>query len=127
MRIILKEIEEVLKQNNKTTNDIKCLQIQLGGGEPVEIDGRMYGGHNGNPVKSFTIPVNHDVDEFGQTLCDMSNNTYDNSYGGQELFGMIWMKNGDWLERGEYDGSEWWEYKTCPEIPAELLKTTLKI
>ena len=88
----------------------------------------MYGGHNGNPVKSFIIAEENaeylelSVDEFGQTLCDMSNNTYDNGHGGQELFGMIWIKNGDWIERGEYDGSEWWEYKTCPEVPDELLK-----
>lgn len=45
---------------------------------------------------------------------------YDNGYGGQELYGTIWYKNGDWSERGEYDGSEWWELKSCPEIPIEL-------
>jgi len=117
MRIILKEVEEVLKQNNKTTDDIKCLQIQLGSPVSAPIGDEWFT----KPIE-FIVPVNYDVDEFGQTLCDMSNNTYDSGYGGQELFGTIWMKNGDWLERGEYDGSEWWEYKTCPEIPNELLK-----
>lgn len=42
---------------------------------------------------------------------------YDNGYGGQELFGNIWYTDGTWSERGEYDGSEWWEYKACPPIP----------
>jgi hypothetical protein len=46
---------------------------------------------------------------------------YDAGYGGQELFGTVWLDDGTWLERGEYDGSEWWEHKVTPEIPAELL------
>ena len=33
----------------------------------------------------------------------------------------IWlMEEGTWIERGEYDGSEWWEYRECPSIPDEL-------
>ena len=47
----------------------------------------------------------------------MSLTPYDNSYGTQELFGIIWINNGNWLERHEYDGSEWWEYKSPPVIP----------
>jgi len=39
---------------------------------------------------------------------------YDNGYGGQELFGTIVFKDGTWLERGEYDGSEWWEHRKLP-------------
>lgn len=46
---------------------------------------------------------------------------YDDGYGGQELYGTIWFEDGTWAERGEYDGSEWWEIKKCPEIPNELL------
>jgi hypothetical protein len=45
---------------------------------------------------------------------------YDDGYGGQEVYGTIWYKDGTWSERGEYDGSEWWEHKSCPEIPKEL-------
>lgn len=54
--------------------------------------------------------------------------SYDNGYGGQELFGTVWLENGAWLTRGEYDGSEWWEYHKYPEIPHELksLKRILK-
>ena len=39
---------------------------------------------------------------------------YDDGYGGQELFGYIWYEDGTWSERGEYDGSEWWERKERP-------------
>lgn len=45
---------------------------------------------------------------------------YDNGYGGQELFGLVWLEGGAWLERGEYDGSEWWEFKRTPTIPEGL-------
>lgn len=46
--------------------------------------------------------------------------TYDNGYGTQELFGIVWLEDNAWLERAEYDGSEWWEYKQTPEIPEYL-------
>jgi hypothetical protein len=42
---------------------------------------------------------------------------YCNGHGMQELFGNIWYEDGSWSERNEYDGSEWWEHKVCPEIP----------
>jgi hypothetical protein len=45
---------------------------------------------------------------------------YENGYGCQELFGTVWLNDGTWLERGEYDGSEWWEHRVCPEIPETL-------
>ena len=45
---------------------------------------------------------------------------YDSGYGGQELYGTIWYEDGTWSNRGEYDGSEWWEYQSMPEIPEAL-------
>ena len=42
---------------------------------------------------------------------------YDSGYCRQELFGNVWYADGTWSERGEYDGSEWWEHKECPPIP----------
>lgn len=50
---------------------------------------------------------------------------YDNGFGLAEIpsnlkiLGWNW-----WLERAEYDGSEWWELKTMPIIPNELDKIT---
>lgn len=41
---------------------------------------------------------------------------YDDGYGTQEIFGFISFKDGTWMERGEYDGSEWWDYKKCPTV-----------
>lgn len=44
---------------------------------------------------------------------------YDSGFGGQSLYGNVWFADGTWLERGEYDGAEWWEYKATPAIPEE--------
>ena len=42
---------------------------------------------------------------------------YDAGYGAQYLKGIIALKNGTWYERAEYDGSEWWEYRSLPKKP----------
>ena len=48
---------------------------------------------------------------------------YDSGYGMQEVDGTVWLiEEGAWLERGEYDGSEWWVYKVCPAVPKTLKK-----
>lgn len=49
---------------------------------------------------------------------------YDSEYGGHELFGHIWYKDGKWSDRREYDGSEWWNYCHVPEIPKECAANT---
>jgi len=43
---------------------------------------------------------------------------YNNGYGYQELRGTIWYTDGTWSDRGEYDGSEWWQHHVCPPLPA---------
>lgn len=50
---------------------------------------------------------------------------YDNGWGAAEIrtdliiVGWNW-----WLERNEYDGSEWWEFRTMPIIPNETTTVT---
>lgn len=41
---------------------------------------------------------------------------YDSGYGGQNLFGVIYCEDGVWLQRGEYDGSEWWDIFKYPNM-----------
>lgn len=50
---------------------------------------------------------------------------YDDGYGRQYLFGVVWFCDGSWAERAEYDGSEWWENRRCPEIPNFFEDTTV--
>jgi len=46
---------------------------------------------------------------------------YDAGYGKQKLYGTVWLDNGEWLDRDEYDGSEWWVRRKVPAIPERLL------
>ncbi|WP_283640102.1 hypothetical protein [Mesonia mobilis] len=68
---------------------------------------------------SYLLKCNHSKEDLDRFINSLDFN-YDSGYGGQELFGTLWFVDGSWIERGEYDGSEWWEYKTTPEIPKEL-------
>lgn len=45
---------------------------------------------------------------------------YDDGHGTQKLYGYIWYADGTWSERGEYDGAEWWEYKSVPNRNDEI-------
>lgn len=76
---------------------------------------RSYGGEE----HASLLNVDHyveNVNEFLQYL-DFE---YDDGFGGQELEGVLWFSDDTWATRGEYDGSEWWEYHKLPEIPTEL-------
>jgi hypothetical protein len=42
---------------------------------------------------------------------------YDSGFGGQNLYGTVWYEDGTWSSRGEYEGSEWWQYNVCPPLP----------
>lgn len=66
------------------------------------------------------LKLDHNAEQYMDFLEAIDIN-YDNGYGGQELYGIIWYEDGTWSERGEYDGSEWWEYKSVPEIDKELI------
>lgn len=67
----------------------------------------------------FLLKQGHSEDDYKYFLKSL-NFTYDSGYGGQELYGTIWYKDGTWSSRGEYDGSEWWEYNKVPDVPEEL-------
>lgn len=42
---------------------------------------------------------------------------YNDGYGANEIYSKLAVVGKDfWLERHEYDGSEWWEYKTLPAL-----------
>ncbi len=52
---------------------------------------------------------------------EMANVEYDNSYGAQEVDAglKIVFADQEYLSRGEYDGSEWWEHCRPVKIPTE--------
>ena len=76
------------------------------------------------PSEDFELPVSYTQEQYDEFVSSL-NFDYDKGYGGQELFGTIWYTDGTWSTRGEYDGSEWWEYHLCPDIPNKLLTNKL--
>ena len=67
----------------------------------------------------FLLKIDYTIDDYNQFLNNIDF-MYNSGYGGQEVYGYIWYANESWSERGEYDGSEWWEFQKRIEIPIEL-------
>ena len=70
--------------------------------------------------ETFSLRKNHTSEEYIEFM-DSLDIEYDKYGGGQELYGTVWLSNGTWLTRGEYDGNEWWERHVLPEIPIDLI------
>lgn len=86
---LLKETNHVLKENGKSLKDVKWIGC-----------------------KYFTISLKNFV------AC--ADKEYDNGLGSQKVAtDLVVVGDNWWLERHEYDGSEWWEYKELPQKPSE--------
>lgn len=70
---------------------------------------------------AFILPINCPREQ-AIKFFELLDFEYDDGLGFQELYGVIWYTDGTWSVRREYDGSERWEYVTCPEIPACLME-----
>jgi hypothetical protein len=77
------------------------------------------------PHKVFVLKENHTEADLNDFLEDLDFE-YDNGYGEQYLFGNVWLKDGSWLDRGEYDGCEWWAVRSTPKIPHKCLEVDIK-
>ena len=51
-------------------------------------------------------------------FCSLADFHYNSGYGGTEVATdlIIMFTDGTWMERKEYDGSEWWSYVTPPNL-----------
>ena len=84
----------------------------------VELDYDPYGDET--DTKRYVLPVGYTNVQF-VAFCKSLDFDYDDGYGRQEIMGYIWYQDGTWSERYEYDGAEWWVFKSVPAIPKELL------
>lgn len=58
---------------------------------------------------------------------NIANIEYDSGYGAQEVASdLVIVGKGWWMERHEYDGSEWWEFKRIIKKP-EKYKEVAKV
>ena len=88
---LLKETEEALKLMGKSLDDITC----------------VFG-------DDFQITVDNFIEVAEKT-------DYDDGYGLEEIATDLIVAGKDfWLERHEYDGSEWWEFKKYPTPPTRV-------
>lgn len=91
MTNLLKETEEILKQNDIEITDILWI---------------------GSSKDDFYIPLEHAL--------ELMNVEYHSGFGAPEIAeDLIVVGKNWWLERHEYDGSEWWEFKHMPTKPTE--------
>lgn len=98
--------DELLEEIKDSGSVIKCAEIKHG----LEYCGGQ---------TRYTLPVSYSKERYTHFV-DSLNFTYDSGYGGQFLYSIVWLEDGTWLSRGEYDGSEWWEHNVLPAIPDEL-------
>ena len=98
-----KEFEEFILTSSST---VKCASIT------IRLDYQM--------ARVCNLRVGYTKEELLSFLIDLDLE-YDSGYGTQIVFGTIWFKDGSWATRREYDGSEWWQLNTLPEIPKRLL------
>ena len=75
-----------------------------------------------------------DIEWFGSARVRLVGNlkkaldfSYNSGFGIEEVFEDLILVGKDfWLERHEYDGSEWWEYKVIPSKPKKSAKLGLR-
>jgi hypothetical protein len=77
--------------------------------------------YDNDKKKVVILPVDHSSKDLEKFFNELDFEYYD-SYGLQELSGTVWLKDGTWFSREEYDGDEWWRHNKIPEIPEELFK-----
>ena len=75
--------------------------------------------------KCVDLRVGHSTFDYANFLHKLDF-VYDNGFGSQELFGILWFEGGTWAARVEYDGSEWWGFHSLPPIPLDLLEILKK-
>lgn len=68
-------------------------------------------------ITTLMLSLDEDPTEFLNKL-DFD---YDHRYDGvQNIVGIVWLKDGTWLERTDYNACEWWDLKKRPPIPESL-------
>lgn len=105
------ELLEALNWHEISINEIVAAEVVY--------DGNCDDDGNYLPSDVYRLPagwVQADLDVFLDNL-DFD---YNAGFGAQEVYGTVWLTDNRWLDRGEYDGSEWWELMKYPELPDYL-------
>lgn len=121
MNNAMKELLENLTRLNKEPQQVKCAIIaRTKSYNVVDCPSCIIK----NPDKFADIIIlreNWGTDDWLAFL-ELLDFNYDSGYGQQELMGCVWFTDETWLERGEYDGAEWWEYRSTPIVPRAVVE-----
>jgi hypothetical protein len=77
--------------------------------------------HDEENIEEIYLQIGYTPEEY-KSFLNALDREYDDGYGHQQLFGIVWLPDKIWLSRYEYDGSECWQLNRVPEIPIELFK-----
>lgn len=97
--------EELLRIVNRHNLDIIGAYIEFG----------EYYGDEDKAFNTFVLNPLYKKEDFDNFLKFMDRE-YNSGYGGQEIYGIVYCENGIWMDRGEYDGSEWWQVNQYPDM-----------
>ena len=108
-----KELLRVMNNTLHTYDDIRCAVISIGFDYQNKLDFEEYNEHKdrGESWGRYLVLKDGYADSELSDFMKELDVEYDSGFGGQELYGYVVMRDGSWLERNEYDGSEWWEYR----------------
>ena len=113
MRNARQELLTCLADEKIEPSAIRCASIKYNVPNPDEESGDEY------IMVPVTLPLEHSPEAAG-AFWEALDFEYGSGYGAQNLFGTVWLTEGRWLTRGEYDGSEWWDLHVYPEVPESL-------
>lgn len=80
---------------------------------------------NGKSMEDVRYIGSNDVQISKEDFITLANREYDHSYGSSKVpTDLMLIGDNWWLERGEYDGSEWWNFKAYPgnKVAPEIQK-----
>ncbi len=79
---------------------------------------RMMNAHGHAPADVLFVSDGKNATDWSG-FARLANKIYDDGFGSAIVNEDLHVVGADWwLERHEYDGSEWWEYKRCPVKPS---------
>lgn len=111
MENVKKDLLEAIKITGHKETDIRCAVISIHFDFSKENDLKYFLERSETDDRKYLVLKEGYTTEQLRSFIEETDVSYDTGCGLQELYGYIMFNDESWLERGEYDGSEWWEFK----------------